>query len=76
MKRRVTYCAHAIRTPNTKYGAQLLNKCASYRAALLTVSRATAGFADAMEICSGYVYIVLRELNLILDRWKIEGRKL
>ncbi|KAH9943111.1 uncharacterized protein BXZ73DRAFT_40812 [Epithele typhae] len=31
----------------------LLNKCATYRAALLNMARATAGFADAMEICSG-----------------------
>ncbi|KAH8106243.1 hypothetical protein BXZ70DRAFT_1004511 [Cristinia sonorae] len=30
----------------------LLNKCAAYRAALLTMSRATAAFADAMETCS------------------------
>ncbi|KAI0334714.1 hypothetical protein GY45DRAFT_1036786 [Cubamyces sp. BRFM 1775] len=32
---------------------ELLNRCASYRAALLTMSRATADFADAMEACSG-----------------------
>ncbi|TFK93920.1 hypothetical protein K466DRAFT_537223 [Polyporus arcularius HHB13444] len=31
---------------------ELLNRCATYRAALLTMSRATAGFADAMEACS------------------------
>ncbi|KAI9001244.1 hypothetical protein BD414DRAFT_404376 [Trametes punicea] len=31
----------------------LLNRCASYRAALLTMSKATAGFADAMEACAG-----------------------
>ncbi|KAH9853710.1 hypothetical protein C2E23DRAFT_754191 [Lenzites betulinus] len=31
----------------------LLNRCATYRAALLTMSRASAGFADAMEACSG-----------------------
>ncbi|KAI0356588.1 hypothetical protein OH77DRAFT_1423518 [Trametes cingulata] len=31
----------------------LLNRCATYRAALLTMSRATAGFADAMEACAG-----------------------
>ncbi|KAI0771910.1 hypothetical protein BD413DRAFT_48272 [Trametes elegans] len=31
----------------------LLNKCATYRSALLTMSRATAGFADAMEACAG-----------------------
>ncbi|KZT72638.1 hypothetical protein DAEQUDRAFT_663760 [Daedalea quercina L-15889] len=31
----------------------LVNKCAAYRAALLSVSRATAGFADAMGTCSG-----------------------
>ncbi|KAI0650078.1 hypothetical protein C8Q79DRAFT_900733 [Trametes meyenii] len=32
---------------------ELLNRCATYRAALLTMSRASAGFADAMEACSG-----------------------
>ncbi|KAI0722953.1 hypothetical protein C8Q76DRAFT_793945 [Earliella scabrosa] len=32
---------------------ELLNRFATYRAALLTMSRATAGFADAMETCSG-----------------------
>ncbi|KAL1946672.1 hypothetical protein VTO73DRAFT_14776 [Trametes versicolor] len=32
---------------------ELLNRCATYRAALLTMSRAAAGFADAMEACSG-----------------------
>ncbi|KAI0370229.1 hypothetical protein BV20DRAFT_1075355 [Pilatotrama ljubarskyi] len=32
---------------------ELLNRCATYRAALLTMSRATAGFADAMEACAG-----------------------
>ncbi|PCH41392.1 hypothetical protein WOLCODRAFT_100459 [Wolfiporia cocos MD-104 SS10] len=32
---------------------ELLNKCAAYRAALLTMSRATAGFADAMGACAG-----------------------
>ncbi|KAI1792851.1 hypothetical protein LXA43DRAFT_1003501 [Ganoderma leucocontextum] len=32
---------------------ELLNRCANYRAALLTMSKATAGFADAMEACSG-----------------------
>ncbi|THH33764.1 hypothetical protein EUX98_g388 [Antrodiella citrinella] len=32
---------------------ELLSKCAAYRAALLTMSKATAAFADAMEICSG-----------------------
>ncbi|CCM03400.1 uncharacterized protein FIBRA_05531 [Fibroporia radiculosa] len=31
----------------------LLSKCAAYRAALLTMSRATAGFADAMGTCAG-----------------------
>ncbi|KAH9844018.1 uncharacterized protein C8Q71DRAFT_24980 [Rhodofomes roseus] len=31
----------------------LVNKCAAYRGALLTVSRATAGFADAMGSCAG-----------------------
>ncbi|KIP12860.1 hypothetical protein PHLGIDRAFT_97599, partial [Phlebiopsis gigantea 11061_1 CR5-6] len=30
----------------------LLNKCTAYRAALMAMSRATAGFADAMEACS------------------------
>ncbi|CAL1702330.1 unnamed protein product [Somion occarium] len=30
----------------------LLNKCAGYRAALLAMSQATAGFADAMETCA------------------------
>ncbi|KAH9951810.1 hypothetical protein B0H21DRAFT_684853 [Amylocystis lapponica] len=32
---------------------ELLSKCAAYRAALLTLSKATAGFADAMEACAG-----------------------
>ncbi|PIL36816.1 hypothetical protein GSI_00506 [Ganoderma sinense ZZ0214-1] len=32
---------------------ELLNRCANYRAALLTMSKATAGFADAMEACAG-----------------------
>ncbi|KAJ3867861.1 hypothetical protein EV359DRAFT_33565 [Lentinula novae-zelandiae] len=31
---------------------QLMNSCATYRAALVTVSNATAEFADAMERCS------------------------
>ncbi|KAL7282153.1 hypothetical protein PYCCODRAFT_1438621 [Trametes coccinea BRFM310] len=31
----------------------LLDRCATYRAALLTMSKAAAGFADAMEACSG-----------------------
>jgi len=31
----------------------LVNGCAAYRAALITMSKATAGFADAMERCSG-----------------------
>ncbi|KAI0637857.1 hypothetical protein C8Q77DRAFT_1048559 [Trametes polyzona] len=31
----------------------LLNRCATYRAALLTMSKTTAGFADAMEACAG-----------------------
>ncbi|KAF8803867.1 hypothetical protein BYT27DRAFT_7214441 [Phlegmacium glaucopus] len=31
----------------------LLNTCANYRAALITMSKATASFADAMERCSG-----------------------
>lgn len=30
----------------------LVNKCAAYRTALLTMSRATAGFADAMGTCA------------------------
>lgn len=30
----------------------LVNSCATYRAALITMSKATAGFADAMERCS------------------------
>ncbi|PSR73673.1 hypothetical protein PHLCEN_2v10592 [Hermanssonia centrifuga] len=30
----------------------LLNRCAAYRAALMAMSRATAGFADAMETCA------------------------
>lgn len=34
---------------------QLLNRFANYRATLLEMSRATAGFADAMETCAGYV---------------------
>jgi hypothetical protein len=29
---------------------------ANYRAALLTMSKVTAAFADALETCSGYVY--------------------
>ncbi|CDO74019.1 hypothetical protein BN946_scf185043.g68 [Trametes cinnabarina] len=33
--------------------AQLLSRCATYRAALLTMSKAAAGFADSMEACSG-----------------------
>ncbi|KAF9076411.1 hypothetical protein BDP27DRAFT_1379955 [Rhodocollybia butyracea] len=32
---------------------QLMDSCASYRAALITMSKATAEFADAMETCSG-----------------------
>ncbi|KAJ3729077.1 hypothetical protein DFJ43DRAFT_501878 [Lentinula guzmanii] len=32
---------------------QLMDTCATYRAALVTVSNATAQFADAMEQCSG-----------------------
>lgn len=35
--------------------AKLLTKCAAYRAALLNMSRATAAFADAMEVCASYV---------------------
>ncbi|KAI0728757.1 hypothetical protein C8Q72DRAFT_779383 [Fomitopsis betulina] len=31
----------------------LVNKCAAYRSALFTMSRATAGFADAMSSCAG-----------------------
>ncbi|TFK43166.1 hypothetical protein BDQ12DRAFT_718409 [Crucibulum laeve] len=31
----------------------LMNTCANYRAALITMSKATASFADAMERCSG-----------------------
>ncbi|KAH9938439.1 uncharacterized protein B0H18DRAFT_1081107 [Fomitopsis serialis] len=31
----------------------LLTKCAAYRSALMTMSRATAGFADAMGSCAG-----------------------
>jgi hypothetical protein len=31
----------------------LLNSCANYRAALITMSKATAAFADAMERSSG-----------------------
>ncbi|KAH9978061.1 hypothetical protein BGW80DRAFT_1165973 [Lactifluus volemus] len=31
----------------------LLNSCTNYQSALLTMSRATASFADAMESCSG-----------------------
>ncbi|KAF8974594.1 hypothetical protein BDZ97DRAFT_37086 [Flammula alnicola] len=31
----------------------LVNSCATYRSALITMSKATAGFADAMERCSG-----------------------
>jgi hypothetical protein len=31
---------------------QLLNKCATYRATLMAMSRASAGFADAMTSCS------------------------
>lgn len=32
-----------------------MNTSANYRAALLTMSKVTAAFADAMETCSGYV---------------------
>ncbi|KAI0751410.1 hypothetical protein C8Q80DRAFT_1251338 [Daedaleopsis nitida] len=32
---------------------ELLNRFANYRAALLEMSRATAGFADGMEVCAG-----------------------
>ena len=31
---------------------QLLNACASYRTVLMSLSKATAHFADAMEACS------------------------
>ena len=34
---------------------QILAKCAAYRAALMAMSRATAAFADAMEVCATYV---------------------
>jgi hypothetical protein len=33
--------------------AQLMNTSANYRAALITMSKVTAAFADAMETCSG-----------------------
>jgi hypothetical protein len=32
---------------------QLVNSCATYRSALITMSKATGGLADAMERCSG-----------------------
>lgn len=32
-----------------------MNCSANYRAALMTMSKVTAAFADAMETCSGYV---------------------
>ncbi|KAJ8518349.1 hypothetical protein ONZ45_g4540 [Pleurotus djamor] len=34
-------------------GFKLVETCANYRAALITMSRATAAFADAMAVCSG-----------------------
>ena len=33
---------------------QLLNACANYRSVLLSLSKATSQFADAMEACSRY----------------------
>ena len=49
--------------------SQLLSKCAAYRAALLNMAKATAGFADAMEACSGYVALPppLRTLTPLVD---------
>ncbi|THV03321.1 hypothetical protein K435DRAFT_747984 [Dendrothele bispora CBS 962.96] len=32
---------------------RLMDTCANYRSALMTMSQATASFADAMEVCSG-----------------------
>ncbi|KAI0921499.1 hypothetical protein AcW1_004543 [Taiwanofungus camphoratus] len=49
--------AKIITRANLKVSLQsyedLLNKCAAYRATLLTMSRATAGFADSMGTCAG-----------------------
>ncbi|KAG6812646.1 hypothetical protein H0H92_001596 [Tricholoma furcatifolium] len=49
----------------------LMSTSADYRAALMTMAKATAAFADALEACSGYVHLVfMRNQELTVDRLK------
>jgi hypothetical protein len=55
--RHSTFCSLSfLLTP--LFDMQLMTTSANYRKALLSISKATAAFADAMEQCSGYVFNV------------------
>jgi hypothetical protein len=48
---------HSQCAANTRHvRLQLINTCTNYRAALMSLSKATAAFADAMQTCSACVH--------------------
>jgi hypothetical protein len=51
-----------------------MNSSANYRAALLTMSKVTAAFADAMEKCSGYGILVLDRMGVgFISSFRMKG---